>query len=335
MLYGHFAVAVFIVLSGFSLAVAPARAGWRINDTKRYFYKRAWRILPTYWPALVFSLAIAWFITNQPGEGTPGLKSVVINGLLVQDIFGAATPNGAFWSIPIEVQPYLVFPLLIIITRRYGAWTMTSIVAGLVILVDLLSSHSSAVHALLRFTPQLAALFALGAAAAGVVRVTGKRASALVWLPWLALATTVPVIGLIVARGPVWSLDHLFWLDLAFAGIAAGYPRSFVAFLDTRPIRGLGSISYTLYCTHAPVVVAWYYLVIGPAVGHGDKAFLLSMVTSVPLAIIVARLFAAVFELPFTRAKSWPVLRERIRARAGQKWFGIGLRDRDLAVAEV
>jgi peptidoglycan/LPS O-acetylase OafA/YrhL len=216
-------------------------------------------------------------------------------------------------------------------------------VAALVIAVDLLSSHSSAAHALLRFTPQLAALFALGAAAAGVVRVTGKRASALVWLPWLALATAVPVVALIVARGPVWSLDHLFWLDLALApaialliaGVAAGYPRGFVRFLDTRPIRGLGSFSYTLYCVHAPVVVAWYYLVIGPAFGHGNDAFWASMLTSVPLAIIVARLFAAVFELPFTRAKSWPVLRERIRVRAGQKWFGIGLRDRELAAAEV
>jgi len=83
---------VFIVLSGFSLAVAPARAGWRVTDMGKFFFRRAWRILPTYWPALLFSLAVAWWITAQPGEGLPTGKSIVVNGLLLQDF--AAGPRG-------------------------------------------------------------------------------------------------------------------------------------------------------------------------------------------------------------------------------------------------
>jgi peptidoglycan/LPS O-acetylase OafA/YrhL len=56
MIYGHLAVVVFIVLSGFSLAVAPAQHGWQLNGLGRYAHRRAWRIQSAYWPALVLSI---------------------------------------------------------------------------------------------------------------------------------------------------------------------------------------------------------------------------------------------------------------------------------------
>src|SRR6201986_5480265 len=52
--YGRFAVLVFIVLSGFSLALAPARDGWRLDGIWDYARRRARRILPPYWAALAF-----------------------------------------------------------------------------------------------------------------------------------------------------------------------------------------------------------------------------------------------------------------------------------------
>jgi len=39
--YGHFAVVVFITLSGFSLAVSPARNGWRLGGKARFAQRRA------------------------------------------------------------------------------------------------------------------------------------------------------------------------------------------------------------------------------------------------------------------------------------------------------
>ena len=38
---------------------------------RRFAHRRAWRILPPYWAALVFSLLIAWFVVPQPGEAVP------------------------------------------------------------------------------------------------------------------------------------------------------------------------------------------------------------------------------------------------------------------------
>ena len=47
-IYGRFAVVVFIVLSGFSLALSPARHGWRLDGVSRFARRRALRILPPY-----------------------------------------------------------------------------------------------------------------------------------------------------------------------------------------------------------------------------------------------------------------------------------------------
>jgi hypothetical protein len=58
-----------------------------------------------------------------------------------------------------------------------------------------------------------------------------------------------------------------------------------------------------------------YSQIVRPWLGHGVGAFLMMLVIAVPLAVLVARLFAAVFELPFTRHKSWPALRAAMSAR--------------------
>ena len=343
LIYGHFAVVVFIALSGFSLAVAPARAGWRISSKRRFFFRRAWRILPPYWPALLFSLVIAWTITPQPGEAVPTIKSVLVNGLLVQDVFGAPTPNGAFWSIPVEVQLYLFFPLLVFILWRFGSLVMVGAVTTVVVMIGVLAPNVSIVDKLTRFTPQFAVLFALGMAAAGIVRLidgqaqpklgkhrvdarSGELLDEAPWvrmLPWLALAAVIPVFVLIAVQGSVWTVGHFFWVDLALgpaialfiAAVAAGRPVPAVRFLDTRPVRGLGSISYSLYLIHAPIVVVVYTQIVGPWLGHGVHAFLGMLAIAVPLSLVSARLFAAVFELPFTRHKSWPALRTAMSAR--------------------
>src|SRR3954464_14628595 len=56
VILGRFAIVVFIVLSGFSLALSPARHGWRLDGLSRFAYRRARRLLPAYWAALVFRL---------------------------------------------------------------------------------------------------------------------------------------------------------------------------------------------------------------------------------------------------------------------------------------
>src|SRR5438309_178538 len=184
-IYGRFAVVVFIVLSGFSLALSAARRGWRLDAISRFAQRRARRILPAYWAALAFSLAVAWLIVAQPGHGVPDAKSVLVNGLLVQNVVGARSPNAAFWSMAVEAQLYILFPLLLLTVRRWGAVAMVATVTLVVAAVGIFGPHIPHVDTfVIQSPPDLAALFAVGILAAGIVSASTAHRS---W-PWAWLA---------------------------------------------------------------------------------------------------------------------------------------------------
>ncbi|MGN9845712.1 acyltransferase family protein [Nonomuraea sp. H19] len=318
LLYGHFAVVVFIALSGFSLAVSPARADWRLNGLRRFARRRAWRILPPYWAALAFSLAVAWLLVPQPGQPVPTGKTVVVYGLLLQDVFGSPSPNGAFWSIAIEAQLYFVFPLLLLVVRRLGPMAMVAAVTVVVAAVGVLAAYVPAVATLMRLTPQFAVLFAVGVLAAGVVRAPVRAP-----LHWAAAIAVVPVLIVIAVQGSTWAVANFFWIDLALApaaglllaAVATGRPRPLVRLLDTGPVRSLGSFSYSLYLVHAPIVVAVNHFLVAPRLEAGVTRFLVLLAVAVPVSVLFARAFAAVFELPFQRYRSGPALRAAVRDR--------------------
>src|SRR5206468_9452012 len=168
-IYGRCAVIVFIAISGFSLGLGPARSGWRFDSIATFARRRAWRILPPYWAALAFSLLMTWFVLAQPGWQIPDGRSVVIYGLLLQDVIPVAIPNRAFWSIAVEAQLYVLLPALLLLVRRAGGLAMVAVVAVVVLPVGLLAPHVALLNlALIGLTPDLAVLFAVGVLAAGI-----------------------------------------------------------------------------------------------------------------------------------------------------------------------
>src|SRR5215203_5813238 len=59
LLFGHYGVAVFIVVSGFSLSLKPVRHAYEMPSSYgQFMQRRAWRIIPPYWAALVFSVLV-------------------------------------------------------------------------------------------------------------------------------------------------------------------------------------------------------------------------------------------------------------------------------------
>ena len=310
-IYGRFAVVVFIVLSGFSLALSPARHGWRLDGAFRFAHRRARRILPPYWAALAFSLAVAVLVVPPPGAGVPDVESVLVNGLLVQNLVTAPSPNRSFWSMAVEAQLYVAFPLLLLMVRRWGAIVMVTAVTLVVATVGILGAHISRLNAFeIQSPPDLAALFAIGVASAGIVAASSARRS---W-PWaaLALAAAAPVLAIIWWQGSVRTLDHLFWADLALGpavacllvALATGHGAPLLRLLDARPIRKLGRSSYSLYLTHGPIVVVVYEKIVAGRVRQGVPAFVVSLALVVPLTIVFAQVFAAVFETPFLHRRS-------------------------------
>ncbi|MFC6018188.1 acyltransferase family protein [Plantactinospora solaniradicis] len=309
LVYGRLAVVAFIVLSGFSLAISPARDAWRLGGTLRFARRRAWRILPPYWAALAVSLVIASVVPSLPLSAPPTLRSVVVYGLLMQDVVAAPAPNGAFWSIAVEVGLYLVFPVLVLIRRRAGAVATLAAVTVPVVVIGLLCRDLSTTARATGYTLELAPLFTAGVLAAGVVAAPERIRR----LPWhrLAALAAVPVLLLVVVQGSVWTVRHYYWVDLAagpaialfLAAVATRRPAGLVRLLDSRPLRAIGGFSFSLYLIHLPIVALISRRVVAPHLGSGLPAFWATLVVAVPICLMAARGFAALVETPFQRRR--------------------------------
>jgi peptidoglycan/LPS O-acetylase OafA/YrhL len=311
LMYGRLAVVFFLVLSGFSLAISPARNGWQSGGVSRFLRRRAWRILPPYWAALALSLVVAWFVVPASHFGPPTGTSVLVYGFVVQDVFTAPTPNGAFWSIGVEAELYLFFPLLLLVRRRLGAVVLVAGVTLLVVARGLLAPNASPVEGVNWLTPNLAPVFVAGLVGAGIV-VAPEKVRRLPW-HWLAALAALPVVTLVVIKGSVWTVDHYFWIDLAvapamtmmIAAVATGRPAVLMRLLATRPLRGLGDLSYSLYLVHLPIVMIVCRKMAPHFVSPGLPAFWFTLTLALPASVLGAWLFAKLFELPFKRNRSW------------------------------
>src|SRR5215210_1186968 len=272
LLYGHLAVAVFIVVSGFSLALAPLADGGRLRGgTRRFVRRRAWRIIPAYWVALVFSTIVAAFVLDSvSGPGTIA-TSVVVHGLLLQDVIGSEAPNGAFWSIAVEWQIYFVFPLILWLARRRGVEAAVAVTVAVVLVAHAVARLGPPFDKIDHLTPQFLALFALGILAVHLGR--GDRA-AHVRRPVAALALAVfaAVVLLAAVQGSEWMVARYFAVDLAFGlatacllcTLSAGGAAWIRRLLGSRAALRLGLFSYSIYLVHAPIVGVLDASVVGP-----------------------------------------------------------------------
>lgn len=323
LMFGRLAVVFFLVLSGFSLAISPARHGWRSGGVAAFLRRRAWRILPPYWAALAMSLVISWALVPASHFGPPTGASILVYGLVAQDVVHAPTPNGAFWSIAVEAELYVLFPLLLLVRRRFGAVALAACATLPVIALGLTAAHANPVEGDNRLAVHLAPVFVAGVIGAGVV-VASDRVRRLPWA-WFALLAAAPVVLLGFRRGTVWTVQHYFWVDLAVApamtmlvaAVATGRPGALVRLLSTRPFRALGDFSYSLYLIHLPLVMVVIRRVAPRVVAPGMPTFCLTLALALPASVLGAWLFSRVFEMPFKRNRSWKSMIAAGRSRRG------------------
>ncbi len=116
---GHTGVALFMTLSGYLFAKLVGNHG---IDFPNFLWSRAVRL----GPLLVVCIA-AWVVIGLlGGERVP--MSAVVGGFVLP-----TWPRGT-WTISIELQFYLLFPLLLLLFRRHGPFVLIAIVAGAVAL---------------------------------------------------------------------------------------------------------------------------------------------------------------------------------------------------------
>jgi peptidoglycan/LPS O-acetylase OafA/YrhL len=312
LLYGHLGVAVFIVVSGYSLTLAPVRSGGALKGgARRFLRRRAWRILPAYWAALTLSaLAFALILQPEVGDGTVA-RSFLIHATLLQDVFGNTPVNGTFWSVAVEWQIYFVFPLILLLAWRWSMVAAVAVTTATVLVAHELAVHGGSAAAKIgHLSPQFLALFAFGVLASwkanGPWAATAPRwARPAVW--GVTVAAFAGVVALAQVKGSPWMTQNWFSVDLLFGVAVAGglYLAANTTSplrdrtLGSRPLLVLGSFSYSLYLVHAPIVEGMQRWVIGPIADTRGANFVLLLAIALPVVLALAYFFFLVFEKPF------------------------------------
>lgn len=328
--YGHLAVAAFIVLSGFCLQLALyTRGDGAIHGYRRWFTRRALRILPPYYGSLALSLIVAYTVTaKQPGMPFQHYlpittENVWAHVLLVHNLSTEwmYKINGVLWSIGAEWQLYLVFPLLLFLMLRAGR-------------VFALAVSVAAAVAIIAYVPNAGKLYAWYLP----LFVGGMVAASLAYRPNLttgvqpALAGTLALLGFGLsgyACHHEWAIHARdSWVGVGVAALCyllvVSTSNSLNRTLAWKPLVGLGGFSYSLYLMHHPIEQVVYAH--RPASVNGPEVlFWYLLFAGLPCMLLGAWIFSLVFERPFLRrrvAKCEPRRRDLVPIELPLKTFG-------------
>jgi peptidoglycan/LPS O-acetylase OafA/YrhL len=280
---GFLGVDLFFTLSGYLitrlLLLEFANTG-RVS-MRAFWTRRAWRLLPVLY-VLLAALAVYAATAARPDElegiRGPGISSLlfasnwwfIADGNGYWDIFTAPSPLEHVWSLSIEQQFYVVWPVLAIALVRSGRGR-----TGLLTATLALAAGSTALLAVLARDDVSRAYFGSGARASSILvgaalAIVVDRGDA--WLPKLAQSRAAPWIGLAAAGVITWSwitidgaTDLGFYTGgfllhavavAAIVGLLLHHRSSLPArALALPPIRLLGVISYGVYLWHWPTIV--------------------------------------------------------------------------------
>jgi len=339
LLYMHFGVDIFLVLSGFCLALPVVRHGDGLPVPLRdYFLARAWRILPPYLMTLFLILLVNAFVPLAGwGRHAAGLTGsipapvLLSNLFLLQDVFpGTNIINGPFWSIAVEWHLYFVFPLLVPVLRRRGPVGLFAFgTAAAAILTWLRFRYpvlSDAVPATIPEPPYYIALFAMGIVAAALAAdpryrpmgaVLHRRARGAACLSCLPLGAALWTYRIGDGGNVHRFFDHAHIIDplagavtaaclLAMCGLAPRHP--WRRFFESRFLVAVGGFSYSLYLVHIPLLAALNRGIehAGLPAHSAGSVFCVLVAAGVPGCLLFARAFAHAFERRYRRAAGRP-----------------------------
>ena len=144
---GRWGVLLFFVHTSLVLMMSMERLGlngWPMFST--FYIKRFFRIYPLSIAVIILVLAARIPPTSWPDDiAHPSLSGIISNLFLCQNLTRQPDLIGPLWSLPYEVQMYLVLPALFIFVRKCTAGSLAGLWYGAVV-VGLLQSWAEGTH---------------------------------------------------------------------------------------------------------------------------------------------------------------------------------------------
>ncbi|NUR87798.1 MAG: acyltransferase [Nonomuraea sp.] len=121
---GEIGVPIFFTLSGLLLYrpwAAQVLLGDRAPDTRRYLWKRFFRIMPAYWLVVAVALLL-WGGAHRADVWTWAQMFFLVHIYDITPWWYGLGPKGLgqMWSLAVEITFYLTLPLMAAILRRYA-----------------------------------------------------------------------------------------------------------------------------------------------------------------------------------------------------------------------
>ncbi len=273
--HGYIFVDLMLLISAFCLFLPHARArlmGESLPSAWQFYKKRLVRIVPPY----LLSIFIIMFAWALPAGAFPSIQKLCTDFFssisFTQTFFSTSLLdnriNGVLWTVVIEMQFYLIFPLLAYCFRKrplISYAVMVGIASAYIYGFALRSPDTLRMS--VNQLPAFFAVFANGMLAAYIYVALSKRLQRR-W--WISLIATLLAVGFLLLIGrmeksvggtspvQVWQLAHRFRLSLAFVGfiLSAALSAKWFRWLFSNKIMGfLAAISYNLYIWHQWIAV--------------------------------------------------------------------------------